>query len=315
MKITRHIFLKTFAVILLAALGGAGIVFLLPQITEPSELIIRIAMLVTMGLAAGFFTRHLLRGHTGLYRLLAALLAVIVTLVVVNWRTAGAVGLDLFSPHPYPDWNGLIELAIPSIAAWLMVAAWPAKKIQVAAAEPATPVAAVAPPPEKHKPAKKIKAAQPKKAKAAAIAPAKASPASNQIGHQGMDHSIKSNSVRSNNGSSAPKPKIKRTAKPARKPTTRKAPILAAAPKSRIKTGVTSAEVKQQQKAAARSRRKRKDEQVRLVGEEQHRCPFCLEEIVPDDPRGVKICPICKTHHHADCWDVTGICQVPHHQN
>jgi hypothetical protein len=26
----------------------------------------------------------------------------------------------------------------------------------------------------------------------------------------------------------------------------------------------------------------------------------------------VKVCPICHTHHHADCWEVTGTCQVPH---
>jgi hypothetical protein len=30
------------------------------------------------------------------------------------------------------------------------------------------------------------------------------------------------------------------------------------------------------------------------------------------DPRGVKICKVCKTWHHADCWAITGVCQVPH---
>jgi len=57
---------------------------------------------------------------------------------------------------------------------------------------------------------------------------------------------------------------------------------------------------------------KPQDSAVRLVGKEEHRCPFCLEEVVPNDPRGVKICPVCHTRHHADCWDVTGVCQVPH---
>jgi hypothetical protein len=52
---------------------------------------------------------------------------------------------------------------------------------------------------------------------------------------------------------------------------------------------------------------------VRLVGVEEHRCPFCLEVVTRNDPRGVRICPICHTHHHADCWDVTGTCQVPHY--
>jgi hypothetical protein len=54
------------------------------------------------------------------------------------------------------------------------------------------------------------------------------------------------------------------------------------------------------------------DSPVRLVGATEHRCPYCLEVVVRNDPRGVKICPICHTHHHADCWAVTGTCQVPH---
>lgn len=45
---------------------------------------------------------------------------------------------------------------------------------------------------------------------------------------------------------------------------------------------------------------------------EEHRCPYCLEEVKRNDPRGVKECSVCHTLHHADCWDVTGMCQVPH---
>ena len=54
------------------------------------------------------------------------------------------------------------------------------------------------------------------------------------------------------------------------------------------------------------------DSPVHLVGETEHRCPYCLETVVRNDPRGVRVCPICHTHHHADCWAVTGTCQVPH---
>jgi uncharacterized Zn-finger protein len=46
--------------------------------------------------------------------------------------------------------------------------------------------------------------------------------------------------------------------------------------------------------------------------QEEHRCPYCLELIDPDDPRGVVECKICHTLHHADCWAITGACQVPH---
>jgi len=51
---------------------------------------------------------------------------------------------------------------------------------------------------------------------------------------------------------------------------------------------------------------------VKLVGEEEHCCPYCLEEVVKGDSRGVKVCPECGTWHHQDCWDLTGSCGVAH---
>jgi hypothetical protein len=55
--------------------------------------------------------------------------------------------------------------------------------------------------------------------------------------------------------------------------------------------------------------------QVQLTGAEEHSCPFCLETVSFSDPRGVEICSVCNTHHHADCWEVTGTCQIPHIQD
>jgi uncharacterized Zn-finger protein len=52
--------------------------------------------------------------------------------------------------------------------------------------------------------------------------------------------------------------------------------------------------------------------QLQLSDEEEHRCPYCLELIDVDDPRGTVECKICHTLHHADCWAITGSCQVPH---
>jgi ribosomal protein L37AE/L43A len=51
---------------------------------------------------------------------------------------------------------------------------------------------------------------------------------------------------------------------------------------------------------------------VKLMGEEEHVCPYCLEEVVKNDSRGVVICPECSTWHHQDCWNVTGACGVAH---
>lgn len=67
--------------------------------------------------------------------------------------------------------------------------------------------------------------------------------------------------------------------------------------------------------ASTRARRwnplQRKPE-IQLAVYEEHRCPYCFEEVKRNDPRGVVECEVCHTLHHKDCWDVTGVCQVPH---
>ena len=51
---------------------------------------------------------------------------------------------------------------------------------------------------------------------------------------------------------------------------------------------------------------------VHLAVYEEHRCPYCLQPVSRNDPRGTVECQICHTLHHKDCWDITGNCQVPH---
>jgi len=51
---------------------------------------------------------------------------------------------------------------------------------------------------------------------------------------------------------------------------------------------------------------------VRLSKVENHLCPYCLEPVLQNDPRGVVECEICHTQHHGDCWAIAGFCQVPH---
>ena len=51
---------------------------------------------------------------------------------------------------------------------------------------------------------------------------------------------------------------------------------------------------------------------VSLAVTEEHKCPYCLAVVRRSDPRGVRECEVCHTLHHADCWAITGVCQVPH---
>ncbi len=65
-------------------------------------------------------------------------------------------------------------------------------------------------------------------------------------------------------------------------------------------------------KPARPARVRRSQPAVRLAVHEEHKCPFCLEPVNRNDPRGVVECQVCHTLHHKDCWDITGSCQVPH---
>jgi hypothetical protein len=59
-------------------------------------------------------------------------------------------------------------------------------------------------------------------------------------------------------------------------------------------------------------RRSRRKPKIQFAVVEEHRCPYCLDAVTHSDPRGVKECEVCHTLHHADCWAITGVCQVPH---
>jgi len=56
----------------------------------------------------------------------------------------------------------------------------------------------------------------------------------------------------------------------------------------------------------------RKSSEVRVIAKAEDRCPYCLDVIEKNDPRGVVVCEICGAPHHADCWEAGGKCQVPH---
>ena len=51
---------------------------------------------------------------------------------------------------------------------------------------------------------------------------------------------------------------------------------------------------------------------VKLSGEEEKVCPYCLEEVRKGDSRGVVVCQECGTWHHEDCWTLSGSCGIAH---
>ncbi len=111
-------------------------------------------------------------------------------------------------------------------------------------------------------------------------------------------------------------------AAPAPQPPAPKAPVpVSSAPPARIKRRKAERPLVARPISAIRpvrsrprrgSARQSRPAVVRLAVHEEHRCPYCLEPVRRNDPRGTVECQICHTLHHKDCWDITGNCQVPH---
>jgi hypothetical protein len=100
---------------------------------------------------------------------------------------------------------------------------------------------------------------------------------------------------------------------------TRLSPNPQSAPRTRSNNGSRPPVVKAPKKTKAKDqvvrpkrRRSRRKPHIQFALVEEHRCPYCLDAVTHNDARGVKECEVCHTLHHADCWAITGTCQVPH---
>ncbi len=109
---------------------------------------------------------------------------------------------------------------------------------------------------------------------------------------------------------------VKKITKNAKKAVASK-PVRVSPARSAAKTVKTAALAKPAVKKAAaakpapaRKSRSSQTNDVKLMGEEEHVCPYCLEKVNKTDKK--VICPECGTWHHQDCWDLTGTCGVAH---
>jgi hypothetical protein len=86
-------------------------------------------------------------------------------------------------------------------------------------------------------------------------------------------------------------------------------------PRERVRSNNGSRAMVRTMEPVLRPKKKRlfqRKSKIQLAMVEEHRCPYCLDPVSRNDPRGVKECDVCHTLHHADCWAITGVCQVPH---
>lgn len=239
--------------------------------------VLSMAIASGLGLVLGLASRHLLRGSKAGLRIAAAWAAVIVGLILLGMVTRGDAGLVFNdSRRMLPDWFGLLQVALGNLSALLALTAWPSSSATMN--RPRMPAGAAA-----------VTGASQTPASVSAPAPAE----------PGVSRPLLVSR----------RPAIHETqpvlARPARRPQRR----TDAGPPKPHRGEQKLSRLRGWASKVAPWRRRR----VQLRGTEAHRCPYCLEPVEHNDPRGVRVCPICHTRHHADCWAVTGMCQVPHY--
>ncbi len=270
-----HLLEQVVLVVLITTVTGLTLLLLFSLELQVSVTAVKYAALGLVGLAAGFSARRLLAGRSYALRLSTAGLAICLGLGLMNEASRGFIGIDPLHQfaHITLEQNGL-ALLTSSLAAWLALSAFVRPRTEILV-EPRPPASL-----EISAPAPPI-----------SVAP-------------------------------APRPRV-RARRPSRRPSVRTS---LANWSGRVKTSLVSlwpgrrlrgASLRQpRQRIAAppapkRTRRSRRTA-VYFSSVETHVCPYCLEEVTKKDPRGVQICKVCKTWHHRDCWEITGVCQVPH---
>ena len=247
--------------------------------------LLKYIVVLLVGLLSGFSARRFLTGHTRILQLLAALISTALSLAALFLLSAGFLGINLLSKSNSPDWQGLIQFGLAALGALLVINAFRSspdlEEIPAPAPRPRTSIPQSRPDKKRWLPRLKL--------------PSRKKTITRYS--SGVSEKKKPPSVQKSPGKNA-------------------APTLAI-PKKTIKTSPPQklsvvAPPKPKTKKPTRGKKKKTKKEIKFIGVEEHICPYCLDPVEDHDPRGVKICPICKTHHHADCWGITGACQIPH---
>jgi len=246
--------------------------------------LLKYIVVLLVGLLAGFSTRRFLANHTRVLQLMAALISTALGLASLHILSAGFIGINLFyRSNNSPDWEGLIQFGLAALGSLLVINAFRTRSAPQQVHRAPAPAPAAAAPQTKAETIRSLprfsfpalKKSEPKVTK---IAPAKKERVSAK----------KTTTKKTSNTLAIQK-----------KATKPKKLAVVAAPKPKTKK-------------PARKAKKNAKTEIKFVGKEEHICPYCLDPVEDHDPRGVKICTICKTRHHADCWGITGACQIPH---
>lgn len=266
---------RTALVALFTCAVGLGFLLLFMLEAQAPQVALKYALVGAVGLTAGYSARRLLVTRTFYLRFFVSLFATIVALSLVNVASRGFVGLNLLQLYPSnPVWDGGLALVTAGALAWLALRAWTGATRTVMVEPPAMSAPTVGPAPQ---------------------------PTVNT----GVRQTRRAGRVSANSLAASFNSWREHTA-------TRLASLMPTSGRGATATRHRKATKKHAKRKLTRAHRALRSPEVQLMAEVQHVCPYCLEEVVKNDRRGVKICKVCKTWHHADCWAITGVCQVPH---
>jgi hypothetical protein len=276
---SRMLLRRLATVFLVGLVGGVGLSFVGLANRTIAPVAFGWATCASLGLISGFSARRALRDHTALLRTLAGIASVIISMLFIGWISGGDAGLVLHRQgRPAADWNGLLQVTIGAASATLAMAAWNHRRLRTPAdLTQRTPYA------EGQRQVDRRPSPGLTGRAVAAL----------QGASRGLQTGVAIHAGRFRRG-------LARRAR---------------GWKSLWQGSWLSERLPQWNLPAGFLRRRESIQpgRVRLLGVEEHRCPYCLDVVERHDPRGVVTCKVCHTRHHADCWAVTGMCQVPHH--
>lgn len=292
------LFSRMLLVVIFTAAAAGACVLLFSRRTALHPLLLKGISITAIGLAAGFSARWLLQGSVPMLRLMSALGTLLAILAALGVWSQGFMGIALLRVNASaPDWHSLWQLALGGAAVCLPLFAWNGMRIRRSTRRRTSR-------PPKPRRSGCTRAWKAMLRNVAAFVHGLQTPFIQLAAFvQRVFHSAPASAVRR---SSSPTP-ARVPAPPS--PPQRSTPI---APTPRQAALRIRPAMQKPLSVQAALPWRRKNASVQLLGMEEHRCPYCLDLVLPDDPRGDVVCAICGAHHHQDCWDITGACQVPH---